>query len=100
MFLQCLARQLQNSGFRATSLQGNMTQGNRRKAMEGFRNGKFNIMVATDIAARGIDVLGISHVVNYDLPDTVETYTHRTGRTGRAEEKALHIRLSAQKIKK
>ncbi|MFP7755399.1 DEAD/DEAH box helicase [Thermodesulfobacteriota bacterium B35] len=82
-----LARQLQNAGFRATSLQGNMSQNQRRQAMEGFRSGRFNILVATDIAARGIDVSGISHVVNYDIPDTVEAYTHRTGRTGRAEQK-------------
>ncbi len=82
-----LARQLQNAGFRATSLQGNMSQSQRRQAMEGFRSGRFNILVATDIAARGIDVSGISHVVNYDIPDTVEAYTHRTGRTGRAERK-------------
>ncbi len=81
-----LARQLQKSGFRATSLQGNMSQSQRKIAMSGFRSGKFNIMVATDIAARGIDVSGISHVVNYDIPDTVEAYTHRTGRTGRAEQ--------------
>ncbi|HEB49929.1 MAG TPA: DEAD/DEAH box helicase [Desulfobulbus sp.] len=81
-----LARQLQKAGFRATSLQGNMSQSQRRVAMDGFRNGKFNILVATDIAARGIDVSGISHVVNYDIPDTVEAYTHRTGRTGRAEQ--------------
>jgi ATP-dependent RNA helicase RhlE len=81
-----LARQLQKSGFRATSLQGNMSQSQRKIAMNGFRSGKFNIMVATDIAARGIDVSGISHVVNYDIPDTVEAYTHRTGRTGRAEQ--------------
>ena len=52
--------------------------------MDGFRNGTFNILVATDIAARGIDVDGITHVINYDIPDTAETYTHRTGRTGRA----------------
>lgn len=81
-----LARQLQKAGFRATSLQGNMSQSQRRVAMDGFRSGKFNILVATDIAARGIDVSGISHVVNYDIPDTVEAYTHRTGRTGRAEQ--------------
>lgn len=80
-----LARQLQKAGFRATSLQGNMSQNQRRIAMDGFRSGRFNILVATDIAARGIDVSGISHVVNYDIPDTVEAYTHRTGRTGRAE---------------
>jgi len=81
-----LARQLQKAGLRATSLQGNLTQNQRKQAMDGFRTGKFNIMVATDIAARGIDVSGISHVVNYDVPDTAEAYTHRTGRTGRAEQ--------------
>jgi ATP-dependent RNA helicase RhlE len=81
-----LARQLQKSGLRATSLQGNLSQNQRKQAMDGFRTGKFNIMVATDIAARGIDVSGISHVVNYDVPDTAEAYTHRTGRTGRAEQ--------------
>lgn len=81
-----LARQLQQFGFKATSLQGNLSQNQRKKAMDGFRTGTFNILVATDIAARGIDVSGISHVVNYDVPDTVETYTHRVGRTGRAEQ--------------
>lgn len=81
-----LARQLQNAGYRATSLQGNMSQNQRKTAMNGFKAGKFNILVATDIAARGIDVSGISHVVNYDIPDTVEAYTHRTGRTGRAQQ--------------
>lgn len=81
-----LARRLQNAGFRATSLQGNLSQNQRKLAMDGFKAGKFNILVATDIAARGIDVSGISHVVNYDVPDTVEAYTHRTGRTGRAEK--------------
>jgi len=81
-----LARQLQKSGHKATSLQGNLSQNQRKLAMDGFKTGKFNIMVATDIAARGIDVSGISHVVNYDVPDTAEAYTHRTGRTGRAEQ--------------
>ena len=81
-----LAVQLKNSGFSAVSLQGNLSQNQRRKAMNGFRTGSFKIMVATDIAARGIDVSGISHVINYDLPDTVETYIHRTGRTGRADQ--------------
>ena len=81
-----LARQLQKAGLNATSLQGNLSQNQRKLAMDGFKTGKFNIMVATDIAARGIDVSGISHVVNYDVPDTAEAYTHRTGRTGRAEQ--------------
>ncbi|MDD3619629.1 MAG: DEAD/DEAH box helicase, partial [Desulfobulbaceae bacterium] len=81
-----LARHLQNAGFRATSIQGNLSQNQRRLAMDGFKSGRFSIMVATDIAARGIDVSDISHVVNYDVPDTAEAYTHRTGRTGRAEK--------------
>ncbi|MCG8685222.1 MAG: DEAD/DEAH box helicase [Desulfobacterales bacterium] len=80
-----LAFQLKKSGFNAVSLQGNLSQNQRRRAMDGFRNGDFKILVATDIAARGIDVSGVSHVINYDLPDTVETYIHRTGRTGRAD---------------
>ncbi len=79
-----LALVLEKAGFSATSLQGNLSQQKRQQAMDGFRDGTFKILVATDIAARGIDVLGISHVINYDVPDTAETYTHRTGRTGRA----------------
>lgn len=79
-----LAVQLQKAGYSATSLQGNLSQAKRQLAMDGFRDGTFKILVATDIAARGIDVDGISHVINYDVPDTAETYTHRTGRTGRA----------------
>ncbi len=79
-----VAQQLENSGYRATSLQGNLSQSKRQQALDGFKSGTFNILVATDIAARGIDVSGISHVINYDVPDTAEAYTHRTGRTGRA----------------
>jgi len=80
-----VAEQLQRAGFPATSLQGNLSQNRRQAALEGFRAGSYRIMVATDIAARGIDVSGISHVINYDMPDTVDAYTHRIGRTGRAE---------------
>jgi ATP-dependent RNA helicase RhlE len=80
-----LAQQLAQAGFRATALQGNLSQNQRQAALDGFRQGRFQIMVATDIAARGIDVLGISHVINYDMPDTTDAYTHRIGRTGRAE---------------
>ncbi|MCC6191278.1 MAG: DEAD/DEAH box helicase [Anaerolineales bacterium] len=79
-----LAQQLQRAGFPATSLQGNLSQNQRQASMEGFRSGKFQIMVATDIAARGLDIALISHVINYDVPDTVDAYTHRIGRTGRA----------------
>jgi ATP-dependent RNA helicase RhlE len=80
-----LAHKLEQAGFRATSLQGNLSQNKRQSAMDGFRDGSLQILVATDIASRGIDVLSISHVINYDIPDTVEAYTHRIGRTGRAD---------------
>ena len=79
-----LAQKLIQAGFQATSLQGNLSQNRRQQALDGFKDGTFTILVATDIAARGIDVAGISHVINYDMPDTAEAYIHRTGRTGRA----------------
>ena len=80
-----LAVKLDKQGFRTTALQGNMSQNQRQASLDGFRNGKFDILVATDIAARGIDVSEISHVINFDMPDTVDAYIHRIGRTGRAE---------------
>ncbi|MDJ0804186.1 MAG: DEAD/DEAH box helicase [Desulfobacterales bacterium] len=79
-----LGRKLENAGYRAASLQGNLSQNRRRAALDGFRDGTFQMLVATDIAARGIDVSRVSHVINYDIPDTPEAYIHRIGRTGRA----------------
>jgi len=79
-----VALQLDKSGYKVTSLHGNLTQQKRQHALDGFREGRYEIMVATDIAARGIDVTGISHVINYDMPSTTDAYTHRIGRTGRA----------------
>ena len=79
-----VALQLDRSGYKVTSLHGNLTQQKRQMALDGFRDGRYEIMVATDIAARGIDVTRISHVINYDMPDTTDAYTHRIGRTGRA----------------
>ena len=81
-----LSEKLLNAGFTATSLQGNLSQNKRQSAMAGFRDGTLQMLVATDIASRGIDVLSISHVINYDMPEKVETYTHRIGRTGRAAQ--------------
>ncbi len=80
-----LASQMKKSGYSVANIQGDMAQGKRQEALNGFRKGKYRILVATDIAARGIDVSEISHVVNYDMPDTVDAYTHRIGRTGRAD---------------
>jgi len=79
-----LALELEHHDFRVTQLQGNLSQNRRQAAMEGFRQGKYDLLVATDIAAHGIDVSEISHVINFDIPDTVDAYTHRIGRTGRA----------------
>lgn len=81
-----LARDLQKRGYKAEALQGNMSQNRRQNAISGFRSGKYDVLVATDIAARGIDVAEISHVINFDMPDTADAYTHRIGRTGRAAE--------------
>jgi ATP-dependent RNA helicase RhlE len=81
-----LARDLEKKGYNVSALQGNMSQNRRQKAIDGFRAGKYDILVATDVASRGIDVPDISHVINFDMPDTVDAYTHRIGRTGRAKE--------------
>ncbi|HJO04850.1 MAG TPA: DEAD/DEAH box helicase [Acidobacteriota bacterium] len=80
-----LAQQLDRAGHRAVGLQGNMSQSQRTRAMQGFRKRTFDVLVATDIAARGIDVQGVSHVINFDVPNTPDAYTQRIGRTGRAE---------------
>ena len=79
-----VGQQLEKAGHRAVSLQGNLSQNRRQAALDGFRDGSYRILVATDIAARGIDVSSISHVINYDMPGTADAYTHRIGRTGRA----------------
>jgi len=79
-----IGQQLEKAGYKAASLQGNLSQNRRQAALDGFRDGSYQILVATDIAARGIDVSSISHVINYDIPDTTDAYTHRIGRTGRA----------------
>jgi ATP-dependent RNA helicase RhlE len=88
-----VAQQLTRSGYWVTSLQGNLSQNQRRAALEGFRNGSIKILVATDIAARGIDVLSISHVINYDMPESTDDYIHRIGRTGRVEKSGDAITL-------
>jgi ATP-dependent RNA helicase RhlE len=82
---QSLAVKLAREGYRATSLHSDRTQGQRQSALNGFKDGRYQIMVATDIAARGLDVDSISHVINFDIPDTADAYIHRIGRTGRAE---------------
>lgn len=79
-----IARRIREMGYRANEIHSDRTLSQRREALEGFKSGKYRILVATDIAARGIDVTGIEVVINYDLPDDTENYVHRIGRTGRA----------------
>ena len=95
-----VAYKLQQAGVSSTSLQGNMSQNRRQQAMNVFRKGNVKVMVATDIAARGIDVKRVSHVINYDIPDTAEAYTHRTGRTGRMENLGTAFSLVTPEDKK
>jgi ATP-dependent RNA helicase RhlE len=80
-----ISRRLKRAGVIAVPIHSGRTQNQRQRALDGFRSGKYQVMVATDIAARGIDVEGISHVINYDVPTHAEDYVHRIGRTGRAE---------------
>jgi ATP-dependent RNA helicase RhlE len=79
-----LARKLQSFGIRAAALHADRTQQQRSAAIEGFRGGQYHVLVATDVAARGLDIDGITHVVNFEVPTSRETYVHRVGRTGRA----------------
>jgi ATP-dependent RNA helicase RhlE len=86
---------LAKAGIRADAIHGNKSQNNRERALAAFRSGEIRTLVATDIAARGIDVDGISHVVNFDLPNVPETYVHRIGRTARAGAEGIAISLVA-----
>ena len=79
-----ISHRLERSGIKSIAIHSNRTQAQRMRALGGFRNGEYRVLVATDVAARGIDVEGISHVVNYDIPSFPEDYIHRIGRTGRA----------------
>jgi ATP-dependent RNA helicase RhlE len=90
-----LARQLAAAGIKCAALHADRSQRERSAAVEGFKSGRFNALVATDIAARGIDIDGIGHVVNYEVPGSVDTYVHRVGRTGRAEAVGTAVTLVA-----
>jgi len=80
-----IAKQLNKRGIEAQPIHGGRSQGQRERSLDAFRKGKFKVLVATDVAARGLDVQGVTHVVNFDIPKTFDDYVHRIGRTGRAE---------------
>jgi ATP-dependent RNA helicase RhlE len=86
-----ITRRLERNGVNAIAIHSNRTQAQRERALDGFKRGQFKVLVATDIAARGIDVDGISHVINYDTPVYAEDYIHRIGRTGRAEASGISL---------
>jgi ATP-dependent RNA helicase RhlE len=88
-----LAQQLERDGLSAAAIHGNKSQGARTRALAGFKNGKIRVLVATDIAARGLDINQLPHVVNYELPNVPEDYVHRIGRTGRAGNEGEAISL-------
>ncbi|MBW8894967.1 MAG: DEAD/DEAH box helicase [Acidobacteria bacterium] len=90
-----LARKLAAFGLKAAALHADRTQQQRTQAVEGFRSGSYRVLVATDVAARGLDIDGITHVVNYEVPSNRETYVHRVGRTGRADATGTALTLVA-----
>lgn len=92
-----LAAELHQDGHAVAALHGDMKQGQRNRTLQGLRRGDVKVLVATDVAARGIDVSGISHVVNFDLPKVAEDYVHRIGRTGRAGNKGIALTLCAHR---
>jgi ATP-dependent RNA helicase RhlE len=88
-----LARRLAAAGIKCVALHADRTMEQRRHAVEGFRGGRYKVLVATDIAARGLDIDGIHTVINYELPDSADAYVHRVGRTGRADEAGQALTL-------
>ena len=88
-----VARKLKQAGLQATYINGDMNQAQRIAALDSFKRGEVNLLVATDVAARGLDISGITHVINLQVPDSTETYVHRSGRTGRAGKKGTAITL-------
>ena len=80
-----------SKGYKAEGLHGDITQAKRLEVLKKFKNDQINILVATDVAARGLDISGVSHVYNFDIPQDTESYTHRIGRTGRAGKEGIAV---------
>ena len=86
-----LSKVLTQRGLKAESIHGNKTHGSRQRALSAFKSNQARVLVATDVAARGLDIADVSHVINFDLPTTYEDYVHRIGRTGRAGKKGIAL---------
>ena len=89
--MQKLADELFKRGFKADAIHGNKRQSQRLKTLDKFKKSYINILIATDVASRGLDIPNVSHVINYEAPESYETYIHRIGRTGRADKKGTAI---------
>ncbi len=86
-----LEKNLIKRGFKAASIHGNKSQRQRSRALKMFKNNQVQVLLATDVASRGIDIEDVSHVINYDVPETYNSYVHRIGRTGRAGKKGIAL---------
>lgn len=95
--MQKLTEELVRRGIRAEAIHGNKSQGQRQKALERFKSNQVSVLVATDVASRGLDIPDVSHVINFDMPSTYEDYIHRVGRTGRMDKKGTAVTLIEQK---
>ncbi len=89
--IQKLTDELLSRGFRAGAIHGNKNQNQRQRVLQQFKNNELQILLATDVASRGLDIPDVSHVINYDMPATMDDYTHRIGRTGRANKKGTAL---------
>jgi len=91
-----LTRQLETRGFNVGAIHGNRSQSQRQRTLKAFKENQFQVLLATDVAARGLDIDNVSHVINYDLPETYDDYIHRIGRTGRADKKGVALTFVEQ----
>ncbi len=97
VMVDILAKRLDSYGYRVGELHGDLTQARREKVLKEFREGKTAVLIATDVAARGLDIEGVTHVINYDIPEDPEVYVHRIGRTGRAGKEGIAITFITSK---
>jgi superfamily II DNA/RNA helicase len=89
--MEKLSKELDSRGFKVAAIHGNKSQGQRQKALQQFRDNQVHVLLATDVVSRGLDIKDVTHVINYDLPETCDDYIHRIGRTGRADKTGIAV---------